>query len=307
MITTIRIATRESLLALWQARHVEARLRAAHPGLRTELVPMTTRGDQLLDRPLAAIGGKGLFLKELEHALLDGRADIAVHSMKDVPAELPDGLEVPVILARHDPRDALVCPGHASLAELPEGARVGTSSLRRQAQLLRHHPQLRVASLRGNVQTRLRKLDEGEFDAILLACAGLDRLGLESRIRRRLEPHESLPAVAQGAIGIECRSGDADVWACIEPLHDRETALTVAAERAFSGALGGSCQVPLAGHAVFDDGGLILDGLVASPDGRHWVQGREAGLAEEAEAIGRALARQLIDRGAGDILATLSS
>lgn len=302
---TLRIATRESVLALWQARYVAGQLESTHSGLRTELVPMTTRGDQLLDKPLAAIGGKGLFLKELEHALLEDRADIAVHSMKDVPAEMPDGLTVPVILARHDPRDAFVSPRWDRLESLPEGARLGTSSLRRQAQLRRLRPDLVIEPLRGNVQTRLGKLDEGQFDAIILACAGLDRLDLSDRIAQRLAPSTCLPAVAQGAIGIECRSDDAAVAGLIAPLNDPRTALEVGCERAFSAALGGSCQVPLAAYGQLQDEVLHLDALVASPDGQTWVDGQRQGPPDQFETMGRSLAEELTAAGADRILAAL--
>jgi hydroxymethylbilane synthase len=304
-MTLLRIATRESELALWQARFVAERLEQCHPDLKTELVPMTTRGDQLLDRPLAQIGGKGLFLKELEQALIEGRADIAVHSMKDVPADMPDGLEVPVVLERHDPRDAFVSHNYGSLEDMPEGALVGTSSLRRQSQVMRRHPRLRVEPLRGNVQTRLRKLDEGQFDAILLACAGLDRLELSDRVRQRLSPETSLPAVAQGAIGIECRCQDTEVRSLIDPLNHATTAIAVSAERGFSAELGGSCQVPLGAYATTEEGQVNLTGMVAMPDGSELILDQQQGPASQAEALGRELARTLIAQGANRILASL--
>ncbi len=302
----IRIATRESALALWQARSVAGELARHHPGLAVELVPMTTRGDRLLDRPLAAIGGKGLFLKELEQALSAGTADIAVHSMKDVPTDLPPGFAVPVVLARHDPRDALVSPRHARLDELPEGARVGTSSLRRRAQLLHRRPDLDVVSLRGNVNTRLDKLERGDFDAIILAAAGLDRLELGARIRERIAPAVSLPAVAQGAIAIEIRAGDRDCEALLEPLNDAPTAACVTAERAFSARLGGSCQVPLAAYAELEGERLMLSGLVATPDGGRLLRDSIEGPMARAADLGHDLARRLTERGAGEILSAIA-
>ena len=301
----IRIATRESELALWQARFVATELKSRHPELEVELVPMTTSGDQLLDRPLAAVGGKGLFLKELEQALLEGRADIAVHSMKDVPAELPGGLVLPVVLRRHDARDALVSNQFEHLEQLPETAVVGTSSLRRQAQLRRWRPDLRVKDLRGNVNTRLRKLDEGQYDAIILAAAGLDRLQLDDRVRQRIDPGICLPAVAQGVIGIECRSNDNAVLAIIKAVHDLDSAVCVAAERSFSARLGGSCQVPLAAHAILHDETLQLAAMVLSPDGSEVVEGTTSGSAEDAQALGLALAENLREQGAEQILGEL--
>ncbi len=302
----IRIATRESALALWQARSVAGELARHHPGLAVELVPMTTRGDRLLDRPLAAIGGKGLFLKELEQALSAGAADIAVHSMKDVPNEIPSNFAVPVVLPRHDPRDALVSPRHARLDELPEGARVGTSSLRRRAQLLHRRPDLDVVSLRGNVNTRLDKLERGDFDAIILAAAGLDRLELGARIRVRIAPALSLPAVAQGAIAIEIRAGDRDCEALLEPLNDAPTAVCVTAERAFSARLGGSCQVPLAAYAELEGERLMLSGLVATPDGGRLLRDSIEGPMARAADLGHDLARRLTERGAGEILSAIA-
>jgi hydroxymethylbilane synthase len=301
----IKIATRESELALWQARFVASELQACHPNLDVELVPMTTRGDQLLDRPLAAIGGKGLFLKELEQALLDGRADIAVHSMKDVPAEMPDGLILPVVLKRHDPRDALVSNRYGRIDELPEAAVVGTSSLRRQAQLRRLRPDLRIKDLRGNVNTRLRKLDEGQYDAIILAAAGLDRLEMGERIRQRIEPGVSLPAVAQGVIGIECRADDQVSQDLIRSVHHAESSVCVDAERSFSARLGGSCQVPLAAHATLQAEGVHLAALVASPDGKQVVEGTTSGAADQARGLGLALAENLMNQGAKQILEAL--
>jgi len=304
-LNTLRIATRASELALWQANFVADELTSRHPDLQVELVPMTTRGDQLLDRPLAAIGGKGLFLKELEQALLDGRADIAVHSMKDVPAEMPAGLVLPVVLARHDPRDALVSNHFEQLDQLPQGAVVGTSSLRRQAQLKRLRPDLQIKDLRGNVNTRLGKLDAGDYDAIILAAAGLDRLGMAVRIRQRIDPETSLPAVAQGVIGIECRQADAAVKTTIEGVNHPDTAVCVAAERSFSARLGGSCQIPLAAHAVLDGGWVKLQALVASPDGSEVVSGDNQGPVTAAADLGLALAERLLAQGADRILAQL--
>ncbi|ROR34396.1 hydroxymethylbilane synthase [Inmirania thermothiophila] len=302
MPATLRIATRKSPLALWQAEHVAARLRAAHPGLAVELVTMTTQGDRILDAPLARIGGKGLFVKELERALLDGRADIAVHSMKDVPVELPEGLHLPVILEREDPRDAFVSPRYADLASLPPGARVGTSSLRRQVQLRARRPDLVVESLRGNVGTRLARLDAGDFDAAILACAGLRRLGLAGRIRRPLTVEESLPAIGQGAIGIECRRDDAATLALVSVLDHGPTHTCLAAERALNAVLGGGCQVPIGGHAVLEGETLHLRALVGHPDGEPVLQDAIRGPAAQAEALGRALAERLLAAGAREIL-----
>ncbi|MEM9058052.1 MAG: hydroxymethylbilane synthase, partial [Pseudomonadota bacterium] len=265
---TLRIATRESRLALWQAEHVAARLRAAHAGLAVELVPMTTKGDQILDRSLSKIGGKGLFIKELEHAMLEGRADIAVHSMKDVPAEMPEPFAIAAILERENPQDAFVCARYATIDALPEGATLGTSSLRRQSQLLNRRPDLNVKPVRGNVDTRLAKFDAGEFDAIILAAAGLLRLELTERIAERLPVTTCLPAIGQGAIGIECRAGDERVTTLLAALHHDRTAREVTAERALNAALGGSCHSPIAGFATTgDDGRLRLDGYVGDVRG----------------------------------------
>ena len=302
-MSSLRIATRKSPLALWQAEHVAARLMRAHHGLRVELLPMSTQGDKLLDAPLAKVGGKGLFVKELELALLDERADMAVHSMKDVPVELPPGLHLPVILARADPRDALVSARHAALRELPHGARVGTSSLRRKCQLLASRPDLELLDLRGSVQTRLDKLDAGELDAIILACAGLERLGIGARVREALEPDVMLPAIGQGALGIECRRGDADVERLITVLHDADTAACVNAERAMNARLGGGCQVPIAGHAVLEGETLWLRGLVASTDGRRVLRGEARRAGSAGETLGADIAEELLGQGAADILA----
>ena len=302
---TLRIATRKSPLAVWQAEHVAAALRAAHPGLAVELVGMTTKGDKILDTPLAKIGGKGLFVKELEQGMLDGRADIAVHSMKDVPVELPEGLHLPVIMEREDPRDAFVSNRWASLEELPAGARVGTASLRRQCQLMELRPDLEYLPLRGNVNTRLKKLDAGEYDVIILAAAGLLRLGLAGRIRALLYPAQSLPAIGQGAIGIECRVDDDRVNELIAPLHHRPTALRVAAERAMNERLEGGCQVPIAGHAVLEEDELWLRGLVGSLDGRTILRAEIRGPARDATGLGVIVADRLLAEGADEILAAL--
>ena len=300
---TLRIATRKSPLALWQAEHVAARLRAAHPGLAVELVGMSTQGDRILDSPLAKVGGKGLFVKELEVALLDGRADIAVHSMKDVPVEFPDGLHLPVILEREDPRDAFVSNAYARFEDLPQGARVGTSSLRRQCQLAARRPDIVIDSLRGNVNSRLAKLDAGQFDAIILAAAGLKRLGFADRIRCELEPETSLPAIGQGAIGIECRRDDARTGALIAVLDDPDTHLRLRAERALNTRLKGGCQVPIAGHAILDGDQLWLRGLVGELDGSRTLRAERRGPASEAEALGVQLAEDLLALGADVILA----
>lgn len=305
-LNRVRIATRESRLALWQAEHVQARLGALYPDLSIELVPMTTRGDQLLDSPLSRIGGKGLFLKELETALLEGRADIAVHSMKDVPARMPDGLTLPVILEREDPLDAFVSNHYAHPDELPEGAVVGTASLRRQCQLLARYPHLRIETLRGNVQTRLAKLDSGQYDAIILASAGLMRLDLETRIRHRLSAQESLPAIGQGAIGIECRAGDPDILKLIRPLHDPHTGLCLAAERAINARLEGSCQIPLAGYAQLNGDELQLRALLGQPDGTELLQAYREGPAQDGPALGNSVAEELLARGGDRILDSLA-
>lgn len=302
---TIRIATRKSPLALWQAEHVAEALRDANAGLEVELVGMTTQGDKILDTPLAKIGGKGLFVKELEQGMLDGRADIAVHSMKDVPVELPDGLHLAAIMEREDPHDAFVSSLHDCIEVLPEGCRVGTSSLRRQCQLSARRPDLEILPLRGNVNTRLRKLDEGEYEAIILAAAGLRRLGFADRIRATISTADSLPAIGQGAIGIECRTNDERVNRLIEPLHDAVTAACVTAERAMNHRLQGGCQVPIAGFAMLDADMLELRGLVGEVDGSHVVRGHISGAAGDAEALGLALAEDLLDRGARDILSRL--
>ena len=301
----IRIATRKSPLALWQAEHVAACLREAFPGLRTELVKMTTRGDKILDAPLAKVGGKGLFVKELEQGILDGEADIAVHSMKDVPIEFPMGLRLAAILKREDPRDALVSNRYAAFAALPPNAKIGTSSLRRQCQIKARLPQCEIVSLRGNVNTRLAKLDAGEFDAIILAAAGLKRLGFKDRITESLTPETSLPSMGQGAIGIECRDGDSQIFDCLRLLHDEETAWRVTAERAMNERLQGGCQVPIAGYAELDGKQLTLRGLVGAPDGSQIIRAEISGPREEGRSLGFALAEALLDKGARQILREL--
>jgi hydroxymethylbilane synthase len=302
MTQILRIATRKSLLALWQANFVKASLEALHPDLTVELVPMTSRGDVLLDVPLAKVGGKGLFVKELEQALLAGEADIAVHSMKDVPMEFPEGLGLAVICEREDPRDAWVSHTYPNLEALPQGATVGTSSLRRQSQLLAMRPDLNIKFLRGNVQTRLAKLDAGEYDGIILAAAGLIRLELKERIRSYIEPEQSLPAGGQGAVGIECRMADQHIIALIKPLHHTLTAQAVLAERALNRRLEGGCQVPIACYAIHKDNQLWLRGLVAEPDGSQILSGDMIDLAENGEVMGIRLAEQLLAAGADCIL-----
>ncbi|HEX5513472.1 MAG TPA: hydroxymethylbilane synthase [Gammaproteobacteria bacterium] len=303
----IRIATRKSPLALWQAEHVAAELKRHHPGLLVEIVGMSTKGDRILDTPLAKIGGKGLFIKELEEGLLDGRADIAVHSMKDMPPELPPGLHVPVIMEREDPCDAFVSNQYTRIEELPPGAHIGTASLRRQCQLLARRPDLKISVLRGNVNTRLAKLDAGEYDAIILAASGLKRLGLSARIRSIISPEESLPAVGQGALGIECRIGDERVHRLIEPLRHQPSQTRVSAERAMSGRLQGSCQVPLGAYALIEDGELYLRGLVGTPDGKEILRGEIRGDLAQAEALGAKLGDELLARGGDRILAGLKN
>lgn len=303
MPETLRIATRKSLLALWQAEYVKSELEKHHPGLAVELVPLTSRGDKILDVPLAKVGGKGLFVKELEHAITNDEADIAVHSMKDVPMEFPEGLGLPVICPREDPRDAFVSNQFEQLRDMPAGSVVGTSSLRRQCQILAARPDLHVKFLRGNVQTRLRKLDDGEYDAIVLATAGLIRLELEERIRSRIAPEESLPAGGQGAVGIECRNDDARTIELITPLHHEPTAELVRAERAMNRRLEGGCQVPIACYAIPSEEGLWLRGLVGSPDGTEMLYDEIRGPIADGEAMGIALAERLLAAGAGRILA----
>ncbi|MDE1461426.1 hydroxymethylbilane synthase [Spartinivicinus poritis] len=308
---TLRIATRKSALALWQANFVKQQLLSHHSNLTVELVPMTSRGDQLLDSPLAKIGGKGLFVKELENALLANEADIAVHSMKDVPMEFPEGLSLPVICEREDPRDAFVSNQYTTLEELPEGAVVGTSSLRRQSQILKLRPDLTIQFLRGNVNTRLAKLDDGQYDAIILAAAGLKRLEFASRISSFISPEQSLPAGGQGAVGIECRTTDDTIIKLITPLHHSETALCVSAERAMNRRLAGGCQVPIACFAQLSDQQLTMRGLVAEPDGTHFITSQQSQQVsgvddlQTAEKLGVDLAEDLLNQGAGDILSKL--
>jgi hydroxymethylbilane synthase len=301
----LRIATRKSQLALWQAEHVAALIRKAHPGITVELLPMSTKGDLIQDRSLAAIGGKGLFIKELEAALEDRRADMAVHSMKDVPGDLPGGLMIAAVLPRADARDALITRGPLRLEDLPRGARLGTSSLRRQAQLLAARPDLRIEALRGNVDTRLRRLDNGELDAIVLACAGLTRLGLESRIAARLDPNVSVPAVGQGVIGIECRTNDLGSRDTLRALNDAATRTAVDAERAFAHRLGGSCQSPIAAYAQVERERLSLVGLVAEPDGSRLLRDTISGSDADAQVLGEQLAERVLAAGAGELLQRL--
>lgn len=301
----LRIATRESPLALWQAEHVRNLLQSAHPGLDVELVPMTTRGDQLQSDTLAAAGGKGLFVKELELALLERRADIAVHSMKDVPAIQPPGLQLVTFLQAEDPRDAFVSNHFASLDALPQGAHVGTASLRRQSLLKICRPDLQVSVLRGNVGSRLKRLDDGQFDAILLACAGLNRLGLAQRIRQALDVAQFVPAIGQGIVGIEARSDDHDSARLLEPLNNIRSSVRLAAERSLNERLGGACTVPVAGHAVLHEQTLHLDALVGAPDGSRHVRGAVSGPFHEAARLGKQLAETLIENGARAILGEL--
>ena len=301
----ITIATRRSKLALWQAEHVKQRLQARHAGLEVALLPLSTRGDELLEQRLDQAGGKGLFVKELENAMADGRADIAVHSMKDVPAELPPGFALAAIGEREDPRDAFLSPRYASFAALPAGATVGTSSLRREAQIAARYPGLKVTLLRGNVETRLAKLARGDYDAIVLAVAGLVRLGLERHIRLKLPSEDLLPAPGQGALGIECLAARNEVLELLKPLADFATAACVRAERAVSRALGGSCTIPLAAHAEAKGGRLRLRALVASPDGRRIARTEREGAIADPEALGAQAADELRGRGAVEILSSL--
>ncbi|WP_179108385.1 hydroxymethylbilane synthase [Rodentibacter rarus] len=305
MSTILRIATRQSPLALWQANFVKARLEAFHPTLTVELVPMVTKGDVILDTPLAKIGGKGLFVKELENALLENRADIAVHSMKDVPMQFPEGLGLSVICKREDPRDAFISNRYTSLDDLPQGAIVGTSSLRRQCQLKQLRPDLDIRSLRGNVGTRLSKLDKGEYDAIILAAAGLIRLGMKERITSFIETELSLPAAGQGAVGIECRTDDTMVQALLTPLVDEETTACVLAERAMNARLQGGCQVPIGGYAILENNQIYLRALVGELDGSAVIRAEGKSAVENAEELGVRIAEQLLAQGADRILANL--
>ena len=305
MSQTLKIATRQSPLALWQAEHVKSELEKFHPGMQVELVKMVTQGDKILDVPLAKIGGKGLFIKELEVAMLEGRADIAVHSMKDVPAQMPEGFELAVILQGDSPRDAFVSNTYARFEDLPQGAVLGTASLRRMAQAAALRPDLQIKSLRGNVGTRLGKLDAGEYDAIILAAAGLKRLQLAERIRYEIPVEVSLPAVAQGAVGIECRAGDEKIKALLAPLRDELTTLRVQAERAMNQRLEGGCQVPIGGYAEIEGDQIWLRGLVGSPDGTTLVRHEVRGPVEQGERLGVELADYLLEHGARDILRAL--
>jgi hydroxymethylbilane synthase len=307
---SLTIASRESRLAMWQAEHVRCALHKLYPRCDVKILGMTTRGDQILDRTLSKVGGKGLFVKELEAALADGRADLAVHSLKDVPMELPEGFALSTILEREDPCDAFVSPHYASLGELPAGSVVGTSSLRREAMIRARFPTLEVRPLRGNLDTRLSKLDRGEYAAIILAAAGLKRLGLEARIRARLEPADSLPAAGQGALGIEIRADRSELAAWLAPLHDEKTALAVEAERAVSRALGGSCEVPLAAFAQWNGDALQLRGIVATPDGARMLHAQESVQSPDladALALGKRVSSDLAAQGAMEIVAALST
>jgi len=303
-MTTVRIATRNSALALWQAEYVKAQLEHFHQDINVELVPMTTKGDILLDTPLAKVGGKGLFVKELEVAILENRADIAVHSMKDVPVDFPEGLGLEVICPREDPRDAFVSNTFSTLSELPQGAVVGTSSLRRQCQLKAKRPDLEIHDLRGNVNTRLKKLDEGQYDAIILAAAGLIRLKMSDRIAQYIEPEEMLPANGQGAVGIECRVDDDTIKTLLKPLECTTTRTRVLTERAMNKALEGGCQVPIASYSVISEDGkeVYLRGLVGAIDGSEIIESEITGPVAQGETLGNTLAQELLSRGADKIL-----
>lgn len=303
--STLIVATRKSPLALWQAEFVKSQLEKFHSGLSVTLLTMTTQGDKILDTPLAKVGGKGLFVKELEKSMLDGEADIAVHSMKDVPVDFPAGLHLPVICEREDPRDAFVSNQYASFETLPIGARVGTSSLRRQCQLRGHRPDLVIADLRGNVGSRLSKLDKGQFDAIILAAAGLLRLGLNHRITQYLPEDIMLPAVGQGAVGIECRQQDDSTYNLLQPLNHGATATRVLAERAFNHRLEGGCQVPIAGFSQLEGDKIYLRGLVGYPDGTKVVKGERRGAISDAQALAIDLADELLANGARKILSEI--
>lgn len=303
----IRIATRKSALAMWQAEYVKSALESAHPGLQVELLPMSTKGDKILDTPLAKVGGKGLFIKELEIAMQEGRADIAVHSMKDVPVEFPKGFGLHAICERENPFDAFVSNNFESFDALPQGSVVGTSSLRRQCQLKHLRPDLQVKDLRGNVNTRLAKLDEGQYDAIILAAAGLIRLGMQDRIKHELKAQDSLPAVGQGAVGIECRDDDTELIALLAPLNHPHTASRVLAERAMNAALQGGCQVPIGSFAELDEGTLFLRGLVGSVDGTRIIRAERSGRPDDAEKMGQDVANDLITQGADKLLSELEA
>ena len=296
------IASRESPLAMWQAEHIRARLQALYPGLEVSILGITTQGDRILDKTLNKIGGKGLFVKELELAMQEGRADLAVHSIKDVPMDLPEGFALAAICEREDPRDAFVSSRYASLSELPAGAVVGTASLRRESQVRARYPHLLVKPLRGNLQTRLRKLDEGQYDAIILAASGLKRMGLAERIRMELSTADSLPAVGQGALGIEIRADRADLMALLAPLNHPATYACVTAERAMGRALGASCQIPVGGYAEQHEHMLVMRGFVATPDGTTLLHAEATAPAEYADALGRTIAKKLLDQGADDVI-----
>jgi len=304
---SIRIATRQSALAMWQTDYVKGRLELAHPGLEVEIVGITTRGDRIQDRPLVEVGGKGLFVKELENALLNETADIAVHSMKDVPMDLLAEMEIPVICQREDPRDAFVSTKFSNLEELPQGATVGTSSVRRKSQLAALRADLKFLDLRGNVDTRLRKLDEGQYDAIILAVAGLNRMGWADRISAALSVEACIPSAGQGAVGIECRTGDQKVKQLITPLNHADSFTVVTCERALSRRLQASCEVPVAAYAQLKDDKLEVSGMVASLDGEKVLRAKLTGTRDEAASLGIALAEELLDRGAGEILEQLSN
>jgi hydroxymethylbilane synthase len=302
MPQTIRIATRKSPLALWQAEEVSRQLKQLYPELEIELIKIVSKGDKILDAPLAKIGGKGLFVKELEQSMLDGESDIAVHSMKDVPMAFPEGLYLPVIMEREDPTDAFVSNTYSSLETLPENARIGSSSLRRQLQIKEAMPNAQMLNLRGNVNSRLQKLDNGDYDAIILATAGLLRLEFEDRIKTRITPEQSLPSVGQGAVGIECRQGDVEIEKLIAPLNHQPTYTRLSAERAMNNRLNGGCQVPIAGFAILENDELFLRGLVGRPDGSEVVRGEIRGPADSAQELGLQLAEQLLNDGADKIL-----
>nr|CAA6829316.1 MAG: Porphobilinogen deaminase (EC [uncultured Thiotrichaceae bacterium] len=305
MTSTLRIATRNSPLAMWQAEHVAALLESLHTGLNVEIIGMKTRGDIILDSPLSKIGGKGLFVKELETGMLEGTADIAVHSMKDVPMEFPEGLHLPVIMERENPCDAFVSNTYQSLDELPEGAVVGTCSLRRQTQLLTQYPHLKTADLRGNINTRLGKLDNGDYDAIILAAAGLMRMGFEDRMTTVLTPEQSLPSVGQGALGIECRTNDERVENLLAPLLDRDTHTRVITERAMNTRLNGGCQVPIAGYAELEGDTIRMRGLIGFPDGSALYRCEKRGPVNDPEALGIAVAEDLLAQGGDKVLSSL--
>ena len=302
MSQTIRIATRKSPLALWQAEEVSRQLKLLYPDLKIELIKILSKGDKFLDAPLAKVGGKGLFVKELEQSMLDGESDIAVHSMKDVPMVFPEGLHLPVIMEREDPTDAFVSNNYNSLEDLPENARIGSSSLRRQLQIKEVMPKVQMLNLRGNVNSRLQKLDNGDYDAIILATAGLLRLEFDERIKVRITPEQSLPSVGQGAVGIECRIGDEKIESLIAPLNHVDTHIRLSAERAMNNRLNGGCQVPIAGFSVLEKNEIYLRGLVGRPDGSEVVRGEIRGPSQNAEALGRQLAEQLLNDGADVIL-----